>query len=105
MANGQAARSLTQLGGQMPLGQADAGGDEHLNDVGVGVADLGHLALGATEQVGGLLGLHTQAEAQVVRSELNVSTVTAGRSDESHYRPLSFFLKVDYLPTLFRGDS
>src|SRR5690554_311618 len=89
---------LEQLGGRVPVLEAHAGGDEEVDDAGLGGLHDRHPAGRAAEHVGAQLVHAADAHAQVAHAELDVSAVLAARLDDRRHgdrptlRGLSMFL-------------
>src|SRR5690606_6706769 len=73
-----------QLGREAPLLALHPRREEHVDHVGLGRSHLDHAAHRAPEEVGRLLGVGAGADPQVARSQLDVTTVATGRTDERH---------------------
>lgn len=87
--DGLAPVRLEQLGGETPLDQLHARGDEQIDDAPLGRLGHGHLAGGASEDVGALVGCGAHAHAQLCDPKLHIAAFLAACLDDGrHVRPI-----------------
>src|SRR3546814_19654163 len=81
VADGATLVCLEKLGGQLPRLALPAGGDEHVDDAGIGRLHNRHAAARTPEHVAARVGVPVVAHPEAVHPPLHYSPVTPARLD------------------------